>query len=920
MESRADALVGREIELQVLSTYLTSPDRRALILRGETGVGKSTLLDHASELATTTGHRVIRAVGAEAESKLPFAGLHQLLYPLLPDAEQLDGAHRAVLEAAFSGGDGTPPSTMTLGIAVLDLLSLATTSKPLLLVVDDGHWLDIASAEVCGFVGRRLAGSAVRLLLGMRSGVPSAFDAAALPEAPVPPLSRQAAEQVLDGRYPDLDPQLRERVLAEALGVPLALVELPPLLGSAYPGHGLDGGSRSGGGSFRHRFQHVYGTRIAALTPDVRAELLRGALDGVGAGAGSGPTRAVGYRMLDAEEAATCGLLDVDPVSGDFVFRHPLVRSTVVQLATPNERQAAHAVLAHVHRHDVERHATHLAAATVDPDEQVAATLEAASASARRRGGSAAAVAWLTRAAELSESREDRSRRLGDAAFVAGQAGLLDQAQHLVHVGISPGTDSPAAVLASAYVALYGDGEVRSTHRQLVGAVESLRDGTTGGPPETLARVVNTLLVISQYASNRDMWEETDRVLTSLGDLVPANSRLHHDAWSDVVRRGAGLAERVDRAFVDTPPFEPWDVALLCGAAHRVDTLGQYRSQLRRALDRERAGGTRASGIAMLHLNHLDQVASGDWAAAEESGERSLELATARGLTLFSYQSRAYLAVLAAMRGRLERARELQAQVDSWARPRGIGLLTQLADTAGTIAALSEGDYEAAYLHAIGITRPGSFEPYQHQASQTLLDLVEAALHTGRTQQARDHALAAQAAGLPYISPRLALLTYGVLSMTAEDEQEAAEMYARAEAHPTSATFPFELARIQLARGIRLRQLHGRRASRQLLSRAAASFELLGATAWTERALAELCAIDLPARASALPVTSLTWQERRIADLAASGLTNKEIGERTHLSPRTVSSHLYRVFPKLGVSSRAALRDALEKLPDRTSA
>jgi DNA-binding CsgD family transcriptional regulator len=271
---------------------------------------------------------------------------------------------------------------------------------------------------------------------------------------------------------------------------------------------------------------------------------------------------------------------------------------------------------------------------------------------------------------------------------------------------------------------------------------------------------------------------------------------------------------------------------------------------------------------------------------------------------------------LAALRGEVERARELQAVVDAWARPRGVGFLTQITDAVGTTAALAEGDYEAAYLHAIGITPPGCFEPYAHQASRTLLDLVEAAVHTGRAEQARQHALAARDANLPDISPRLALITYGALAMTATDPAEADEMYDRAETHPDAAHFPFELARIHLAHGIRLRHFRGPKEARQLLARAAETFERLGAPTWTDRARAELRASGLATRTSCVHLAELTWQERRIADLAAIGLTNREIGERMHLSPRTVSSHLYRVFPKLGITSRAALRDALARLED----
>jgi hypothetical protein len=379
-------MVGRESEQEGLSAFVAAPGGRALVLRGDAGVGKSALLDHVAELATAQQHRVIRAAGVEAESELPFAGLHQFLYPLLTYIDRLDDAHRGVFDVVFGRGGGTPPSVMTLGIAVLDLLALAASQKPLLLVLDDGQWLDTSSTQVCGFVGRRLTGSSVRLVVGLRSEVPSGFDTAALPELPVTTLSEKASEQLLDRHHPGLDPRIRRLVLDEAQGNPLALLELPPYVRGNRTGRTPEELFGYTGIPLPLRLQHVYGARIAALGDAVRAELLRGALDGVGAGTTTVLAGGTRYRMVEADEAAACGLLDIDPLSGDFVFRHPLVRSAVVQKATPNERRAAHAVLAQVHRDDLERRATHLAASTVDPDEEAAATLEAAADSAILRG------------------------------------------------------------------------------------------------------------------------------------------------------------------------------------------------------------------------------------------------------------------------------------------------------------------------------------------------------------------------------------------------------------------------------------------------------------------------------------------------------------------------------------------------------
>lgn len=677
------------------------------------------------------------------------------------------------------------------------------------------------------------------------------------------------------------------------------------------------------------RLQQVYGARIAALSDAVRTELLMGALDGVGAGSGSGSGAGVGagagggpaptgrYRMRDADEAVASGLLSIEPSTGDFAFRHPLVRASVVQAATPNQRRAAHRALARIHRDDLERHAAHLAAATVDPDDEVAGVLQAAAESVTRRGGALAAVGWLTRAAELSESHADRSRRLADAAFIAGHAARLGQARRLVLADLTPGgTETPAAVLASAYQALYQDGDVRSTHRQVVAAIERWRESGATEPDEVLNRLVNLLLAVSQYSGERAVWERTHALLASMEGLVTERSQIYSSAWSDVVRHGAGWAGPVARATASLPDLEPWDVMRLGVAAYHLDVLSEYRPYLQRIVTRELETGAVASGMVMLHLIMLDQTAVGEWEAAEGVGQRALALAMEHGHELFVAQSRAYLAQVAALRGQVARARDLQAEVDAWARPRGLGFLTQVADSAGATAALSAGDYETAYLYAIGITPPGAFQPYTYQASRTLLDLVEAALHTGRAEQARQHALAARDAGLPDISPRLALITYAALGMTAEDEKEAEEMFALVQSHPAASRFPFEVARARLAHGIRVRHGKGRAAARHLLAAASEGFERLGAAGWSERARAELRATGAVPRASTLNLASLTWQERRIADLAAGGLTNKEIGKRMHLSPRTVSSHLYRIFPKLGITTRAALRDALNRTED----
>ncbi|RVX46056.1 regulatory LuxR family protein [Nonomuraea polychroma] len=827
----AIVIIGRDRERAEISGMVESTTGRVLVVRGEAGVGKSALLEEAAELAIRDGHLVSRITGVEAESELPYSGLHQLICQLLP----LSDDSRTVLDAVTGRRAEDPPSLMTLGIAVLGLLSGIATRRPLLVILDDGQWLDDSSADVFGFVGRRVGGIPVKLLVAVRDEVVSRFDKAVLPEISVGPLTDEDAARLLDRHHPSLEERVRQWVLEQALGNPLALLELS---------------SQAGDAGLPRRLHHLYGSRIA-----------------------------------------------------------PLVRSSVVQMATSEQCRAAHRALADVHRDDLERRAMHLAAAHVAPDEEVTWALEAAANSAIRRGGAIAAVGRLTRAAELSEDAVERARRLSYATFLSGYSARLDGEPPPSHL-----TSGPDAAVNAIHQAFFEDGDVRFAHRQVMAAIE----GRDGEPTETLDRMQALLLAVTQYAADPALWNEAHETLASLGDLVTEQTQIYSNTWSDVVLHGRGWAGPLERAAANLRDREPWDVTRLAIAAYHLDIVSQYRPHLERVVDRELETGAMFSGMLMLTVIMLDQMGSGDWDAAVRTGGRVLALEIKHGRHLLTYQTRAYLAQLAAMRGEIARALELRAEVEAWARPRGIGLLTDLSDSVAVTVSLSAGDYEAAYRHAVGITSPGTFRAYCAPAPRTLLDLIEAALNTGRTEQARRHALAARDAGFADISPRLALTSYGALAMTAGSAREAAEMFARATSHPAAARFPFETARIQLAHGIRLRHARERTAARPLLTHAAETFERLGAAAWAERAGTELRIMGATPLVST-PHTSLTWQEQRIADLAASGLTNKEIGARLRLSPRTVSSHLYRIFPKLGVTTRAALRDAMNR-PDRVAA
>ncbi|GAA2706353.1 LuxR C-terminal-related transcriptional regulator [Actinoplanes palleronii] len=882
-------LVGRATERAALAAVLTAPAATPLLLRGAAGSGKSALLDVLTTDARVAGFRPLRAAGVQAETSISYAGLHQLLHALLASADGMDPGHRRVLTSVLGGVPERATSVMAVGVAVLDLFAVAGAVTPLLVVVDDGQWFDVPSTQVCAFAARRLGDLPIRFVVAVRDDEPSGFDDAGLTELAVPPLSPEASATLLDERFPGLSPETRHLTLTYSSGNPLALVELPAGL------TGRDAGD-PGPLPLPRRLERIFAGRIAALPSAERADLLLMALDG------AGRTHAHGAQYVPREVVAArrAGLLE----AGRPVFRHPLIASAVVQAASPNERRAAHTTLAGLHAADLERRAVHLAAATVDPDPEVAAALERAARSAVRRGGAVTAVQWLTRAAELSPRPREQARLLADAAYVAGQAGQLERAEILVAAADAADgrVSSPDAVLTAAYVALYRHGDVgmHGTVARVIRAQHTNLDQTM------LLRLVNLMLALSQFAADPAVWAVTDEVVALVEERLPAESLLYRDAWSDVVRRGTGLGARLREA-VAAGSAEPWDLMRLGVAAFYVDTLADFRPYLARAAERERDTGAASSLMMIMQLVMLDHLAAGRWDDAVRAGEQGLAMTRQHGYDLFGQQFRVFLGLLAAQRGDTGTAYELQAVVDAWARPRRVGSLLRFAEEIGLQAALSTGDYEAAWTYAIGITTPGTFPPYAQLAPRTLLDLVEAALHTGRDELAAAHAQAAVRKNLADLSPRLALLTAGAAAMVSP----SSAAYAAAANLPAGADFPFERARIRLAEGAWHRRHRRPTEAKLALTDALTAFEQLGAAPWAQRTRHELQAGTPHGGTGTDRLTTLTAQERHIAELAATGLSNKQIGAQLFLSPRTVGAHLYRIFPKLGITSRAALRDAL---------
>lgn len=469
----AEQLIGRDHDLGLVRGFVDEAmvSGGALLLSGDAGVGKTVLLDAAAGQAHGAGTRVVRAAGVEFESTISFAGLHQVLQPLLAGLDGLTDPYRTALSVALGLDQGAPSDQLLVSNAALTLLVQAAADRPLLVIVDDLPWLDRASAVVLGFVARRLAGSRVGFLGAYRSGEGSFFERGGVPHHHVQPLDTTAAAALIEARSPSLAPRVRERLLTEAQGNPLALLELPVALTAP---------QRSGAAvpellPLSHRLQAVFASRVETLPAATRLLLLYAVLDGTGDLRVLAAATPQGTGMEDLAHAERAGL--VDATTGRLAFRHPLTRSAVVELATSEQRREVHRALAEYWADRPERRAWHLAHATVEPTEDVASLLEAVARDTVRRGDAGGAIAALLRAAELSPRGYERSRRIAEAAYLGADltGDLRDVPRLLEEARLADGGRAGplvAAVAAAHHILLSGEGDLDTAHRLLVGAID----------------------------------------------------------------------------------------------------------------------------------------------------------------------------------------------------------------------------------------------------------------------------------------------------------------------------------------------------------------------------------------------------------------------------------------------------------------
>jgi len=889
--------MGRQAEFAQLTQMLTEDTEHAVVVSGEPGVGKTALIEQLCARAAADGWQVVRVLGVAAEEPFALGGLNQLAFGLKTYQAKLDDADRAVLAPVFGGDPYSEVAVLPLASGLLNLLALAGQNQPLLLVVDDLHWLDRVSAEVLAAVGRRLSHPRVRIVAGLRMSRESGFSSAGWGELPLTPLDAEDSLRLLESAGVAVPAANRTAILEAAQGNPLALVELPRF------GNRIE--ERLGALPLTERLVAVFGAQLEALDAGVRAELLRAALDGIAGGVPS--STGARFVMRNVAPAVKAGLLVVDPL-GDIVFRHPLVRAAVIHQADPQERRNAHRDLAGLYDEVLVRRASHLAAATLDPDQDVADVLARAAKLSIRRGGLSVGAEWLSQTAELSTDPDRRAEFFADAVFVAARAGQPSGVEDLLGGAGTSAGDSALAVLADSYRAFHADGEVTATHRRVL---DTLNKADTLDD-KTVNRLAYLLVSITNYSGSPVHRDQTNAALLPLTDRLDPAVLMYRTGVDDIAATAKAVRSMLSRYVELLPQVPAQRMVLLSFPAYCLGVMADFRAPLQQAYAQLSGHGASIDAIESGRVVMLDLIAAGHWQQGAQVGATCLEMAQQiEGSQLRRHQLLADLGILAAAQGDVETARSYAAEVTAWSKPRG---LQRLIDAAGRIAVrvgLAGADYGAAYRAATSISPPGQWPRDNiHEVGEYLLDFVEAAVHTGHLDEAR--ALAAEAVGLNLaaVSPRVASLTAAVSAVTAPDS-EAGEFYQSALTHPGIDEFPFENARILLAQGMWLRRVRRYTEARVALGAAADNLGKLGALPWAERARAELRAAGASVKQSLGKAAPLSAQERRVAELAADGKTTKEIAAQLSISARTVDGHLYRLFRKLGITSRAGLSKAL---------
>jgi DNA-binding CsgD family transcriptional regulator len=886
-----------------------------LVMHGEPGVGKTALLDWAVDSAGDL--RVARVAGVESEMELAFAALQQLCAPMLDKLEDLPDPQRAALRVAFGLSTGAVPDRFLVGLAVLSLLSEVAEQQPLLCVIDDAQWLDRASAQALAFVARRLLADPVALVFAAHE---PGEEFRGLPELAVGGLREDDAQELLGSvvRGP-LDERVRDRIVAETRGNPLALLELPrgvPGMAGVpgVPGvPGVAGVAGSAGRieeSFRRRVEVLAAATqrlmlVAAAEPAGDPALVWRAAERLGIGAGA------------IAPAADAGLLTI---SERVMFRHPLVRSAVYRAASPPDRRAAHQALADATdpQADPDRRAWHRAQATPGPDEDVAAELERSAGRAQARGGLAAAAAFLECAATLTVDPARRAERALAAAEATYQAGAFDATLALlgtaeagppdqlrraradllrgqIAFSSSRGSDAPPLLLKAARQFEPLDPRLaRETYLDALAAATFAGRLALGGGMREVAEAARMAPPLPGPARGSDLLLDGMSLVICEG----------YPAGAPVLRRAVSAFRGTD---VSSEEGLHW-LWLACRAALIVWDYDSFEVLSERQVTLARDAGALITLPIAFNMRSTAYLYAGEFTPAASMAAQAESVTEATGSSIAPYGAVA----LAAYRGQeAQAAHVIQAATDD-AERRGEGRALSFIGWAAAVLYNSVGRYEEALAAA---QRGSEDSPAVQFAGWALVELVEAAVHSGvperaagAVQRLSDIARACETDWVLGVEARSRALV--------SDGEDAEDLYREAIDRFGRTRLRVELGRAHLVYGEWLRRQRRRRDARDQLASAHEIFDSVGAAAFAERARIELRASGGQVRERAVETPdTLTAQEALIARLAGDGASNPEIAAQLFISPATVAYHLRKVFTKLGVSSRSQLARALPPRP-----
>jgi DNA-binding CsgD family transcriptional regulator len=907
------SLFGREDERRAIDEVLGAAHdglSGALVLRGDAGMGKTTLLDYAIESAGDV--RVVRVSGVESESEFGYGALHRLLQPFLGSLDALPPLQRDALGCAFGLVVGSAPDRFIVGLAALSLLADAAAPQPLLCAVDDAQWLDKESLDALAFIGRRLHADRIALLFAVRASatVHAPFDG--LTTVEVGPLTDESAHELLAAVVEgSVDGRVAETILEETRGCPLAVVELASslsteqLVGGALLPEPLPIGSRLEGHFLRQVSALPQDTQmlllIAAAEPCGDAVLLWRAAD------------CFGIASAAADAALEQGLL---LISTRVEFRHPLIRSAVYGGADASTRRDIHRSLAAVTDREPEQRAWHLAAAAVGPDEDVAKELERCAVDARNRGRYAAEAAFLSRAAELTPNRDDRAVRLLSAA----QSHVIAGAPHVAETLLAQARPRPTCQILQAQAqrldaALHAFSLPNEVPLALLSAARALETLDVRLARETYAEALEACLVASQLAKGTNVVEVGRAALAApaSADAAPTTADLLLEGFATRFAVGYGEAVPVLRravaalaeSDVGSFGFSRSGTLGASAAAELWDAEG-YGALLRRLEPVERARGALDSlRITLGCLGHYEMWA-GRFNVAESYHSEASELARALGahpavwdllkVELFAWQGRD-----------AETRTAVDLLTGPLAQAAGAGVAVNLARYALTILELAQGHYENAFRSAWPLYE----QDFPPQGTQALAEIVEAGVRAGHRCEAAAAfdrlAERASASGTPWA---LGLLARSQALVAGDGDAES--RFRESIARLATTTVRTDLARAHLLYGEWLRRQRRRQAARTELRAAHEMFTAMGAQAFAERARLELAATGERARQRSVDTLSeLTPQESQVARLASDGATNRDIAAAMFISATTVEYHLSKVYRKLGIRSRGYLRAAL---------